>query len=138
MNQIEIDLVQQSWRELASIKAKVGGLFYDKLFSLDPALGLLFRGDLREQGDKLVSMIDSAVEGLSNPGPLLLTLALLGMRHAGYGVRNQDYETVGRALLATLALGLGEKYTPEVQAAWVEAYTLLANTMQRGAIETAA
>lgn len=138
MNQIQIDLVQQSWRQLADIRAKVGGLFYDQLFSLDPSLGLLFRGDLREQGDMLVSMIDSAVEGLDNTGPLLLTLALLGMRHAGYGVRGHDYDTVGRALLATLSLALGEKFTSEVQAAWVEAYTLLANTMQRGAIETAA
>jgi hemoglobin-like flavoprotein len=138
VNQNQIDLVQQSWQELAGIRAKVGGLFYDKLFSIDPALGLLFRGDLREQGDKLVSMIDAAVQGLSDPEPLLTTLALLGMRHKGYGVRSQDYETVGKALLSTLSLGLGAKFSSEVQAAWMEAYTLIASTMQSGAGEMAA
>jgi hemoglobin-like flavoprotein len=37
---------------------------------------------------------------------------------------------VGAALLWTLAQGLGEGFTAETEAAWVAAYTLLAETMQ--------
>jgi hemoglobin-like flavoprotein len=38
----------------------------------------------------------------------------------------------------TLQEGLGERFTPEVQAAWTSAYTLLADTMRAAAAEEAA
>jgi nitric oxide dioxygenase len=40
---------------------------------------------------------------------------------------------VGAALLWTLQQGLQERFTPEVQAAWSSAYTLLADTMRAAA-----
>lgn len=52
------------------------------------------------------------------------------MRHAGYGVQSGHYDTVGEALLWTLGQGMGEEFTPEVQTAWPEVYTLLAEVMQ--------
>ncbi len=51
------------------------------------------------------------------------------MRHAGYGVIEGHYATVGKALLWTLEQGLREAWTPEVKAAWVETYTILSTTM---------
>jgi hemoglobin-like flavoprotein len=57
----------------------------------------------------------------------------LGIRHAGYGVQDQHYETVGAALLWTLGQGLGEAFTPQVEEAWASAYTLLASTMRAAA-----
>jgi len=59
----------------------------------------------------------------------------LGRRHAGYGVRDEHYHTVGAALLWTLEQGLGELYTPDVAEAWAAAYTLLAGVMQKAATE---
>jgi hemoglobin-like flavoprotein len=41
-------------------------------------------------------------------------------------------------LLWTLQEGLGERFTPEVQAAWTSAYALLADTMRAAAEEEAA
>jgi hemoglobin-like flavoprotein len=40
---------------------------------------------------------------------------------------------VADALLWTLSQGLGDDFTPEVEQAWVEVYTVLAETMQAGA-----
>jgi hemoglobin-like flavoprotein len=40
------------------------------------------------------------------------------------------------ALLRTLDQGLGKRWTPNVEAAWVAAYTLLADTMKAAAAET--
>ena len=57
----------------------------------------------------------------------------LGRRHVGYGVEPAHYETVGTALIATLEKGLGSGFTPEVRAAWIEAYTALAAVMQDAA-----
>ena len=59
-------------------------------------------------------------------------------RHAGYGVQEAHYATVGEALVWTLARGLGASFTPETQAAWVATYEALAGAMQRGAQRKAA
>jgi nitric oxide dioxygenase len=53
----------------------------------------------------------------------------LGARHAGYGVEEEHYATVGAALLWTLDKGLGAEFTPAVREAWTTTYSLLANTM---------
>ena len=38
----------------------------------------------------------------------------LGRRHAGYGVKDEHYDSVGAALLWTLERGLGKAWTPQV------------------------
>jgi hemoglobin-like flavoprotein len=62
----------------------------------------------------------------------------LGRRHAGYGVEAAHFETVGQALLDTLAVGLGENFTAEVRDAWASAYGILAGVVQSAAAEIAA
>ena len=76
------------------------------------------------------STISSQVRRLEE---LVPSVQQLGVRHRGYGVKDAHYATVGAALLWTLEQGLGERFTPEVQAAWTSAYTLLANTMRAAA-----
>ena len=43
------------------------------------------------------------------------------------------YDTVATALVWTLEQGLGDDFTPATRQAWVEAYTILAGTMQQAA-----
>jgi hypothetical protein len=55
--------LQTTWR--SSTYRPAAGLFYDRLFQLDPALRHLFTSaDMREQGRKLTQMITVAVRGL--------------------------------------------------------------------------
>ena len=46
-------------------------------------------------------------------------------RHVDYGVEPEHYAVVGDALLWTLEKGLGPKWTPELGAAWTDAYATL-------------
>jgi hemoglobin-like flavoprotein len=57
----------------------------------------------------------------------------MGRRHAGYGVRDEHYDTVGAALLWTLEQGLGSAFTPAVREAWTAALGVLAVTMKDAA-----
>jgi hemoglobin-like flavoprotein len=57
----------------------------------------------------------------------------LGKRHVGYGVKAEHYDTVGAALLWTLAKGLGDAFTEEAKAAWTETYVTLATVMKTAA-----
>jgi hemoglobin-like flavoprotein len=131
----QIEIVQQSFAKVAPIADVAADLFYNRLFELDPSLRKLFSGDMKKQGGMLMSMLASAVRGLSNPNALLPVLTMLGRRHAGYGVVDAHYTTVAQALLWTLEQGLGDDFTPETRDAWVAAYTLMATVMQQGARE---
>ena len=126
----QIELVQTSYTAVEGLGDAAGKLFYDNLFALDPALRPLFKGDMDAQARKLLQMITVAVRGLRDVTKLKPALTALGARHAGYGVQPAHYDTVGFALLDTLAAGLGDRFTPEVKQAWTECYALLATTMQ--------
>ena len=126
----QIDLVQATFADVKPIASAAAELFYTRLFTLDPSLRGLFKGDMARQGQMLMSVLATSVAGLRNLDGLVPVVRLLGKRHAGYGVQDQHYETVGAALLWTLQIGLKEKFTPEVKDAWTAAYALLAGVMQ--------
>ncbi len=133
MNNDSIALVQHSWAKVAPFASRAATLFYDRLFTLDPGLKPLFTGDMGAQGAKLMQMIGVAVGKLDEIPVLLPMLRNLGRRHAGYGVKDHHYETVAAALLSTLAKGLGDEFTPEVRAAWIQVYGVIADTMRTAA-----
>lgn len=130
-----IRIVQTTWLRLLPIRETAAQLFYDRLFELDPSLRQLFRGDLQAQGKKLMQVIDGAVNGLTRIEHVVPIVQALGRRHAGYGVRDQHYETVGSALLWTLEKGLGAAFTDPVKAAWSAVYHTLATTMREAAAD---
>ena len=79
---------------------QAGALFYHHLFSADPHLRALFKGDMEAQGQKLRKMIGLAVgrlDELHEIGPVLQNLA---KRHVEYGVQPSHYATVGAALIS--------------------------------------
>ena len=134
----EKNLVQKSFAQVAPIADVAAELFYGRLFEIDPSLKPMFRGDMKEQGRKLMQMLAVAVKGLDRLHEILPAVREMGRRHAGYGVRDEHYDTVASALLWTLEKGLGDAFTPEVESAWVSVYTLLADAMKSGAMEQAA
>ena len=128
-----IELVQGTFEKVAPIADQAAEIFYGKLFEKDPSLKPMFKGDMKDQGKKLMSMIGTAVNGLNNLEAIVPAVQNLGKGHVAYGVQNKDYDTVGAALLETLDVGLGEEFTPEVKEAWTEVYTVLATTMKDAA-----
>jgi len=127
----QITLVRDSFAKVAPIAGQAAQMFYNRLFELDPGLRKLFRGDMAEQGRKLMNMLGTAVRLLDRPDQLVPALEKLGARHAGYGVRDRDYDTVAQAFLWTLEKGLGAAWTPQVRNAWVSVYTVVATVMIR-------
>ncbi|MGH8491736.1 MAG: globin family protein [Moraxellaceae bacterium] len=133
MKQETVGLVQGSWKSVVPIAPQAAALFYQNLFIADPSLKILFKGDMEAQGAKLMQMIGAAVAKLNDLDTLVPILQGLGKRHAGYGVRDEHYQTVGGALLQTLAQGLGDAFTPEVKAAWTDVYGVMADVMVKAA-----
>lgn len=129
----QIQVIQTTWTQVVPIADAAAGLFYGKLFELDAAVKPLFKGDMTEQGRKLMQTIGLVVSSLTRLEAILPAVQDLGRRHVGYGVEARHYDTVGAALLWTLEQGLGEAFTPEAREAWAEAYGVLATVMKEAA-----
>jgi len=125
----QVKAIQESFAKVVPISQQAAALFYGRLFEIAPAVKPLFRGDIEEQGRKLMAMLAAVVNGLGNLETILPAASALAKRHVDYGVKAADYGPVGAALLWTLERGLGVQWTPELAAAWTEAYTVLADFM---------
>jgi nitric oxide dioxygenase len=126
----EIELVQTTWKGMLPIRDTFAEIFYGKLFSLDGGLQRHFGGDMKEQGRNFAAMMSIFVRNLEEPEAVAVALRGLGRRHAAYGVRPRDYETLSVALFWTLSHALGEAFTDEVEAAWRGAWQRLADAMR--------
>ena len=131
----QIQLIRETFALVAPRADVAALLFYKRLFELDPALRPLFRPDIEEQGRKLMQMLGAAVRLLDAPRSLVPVLEDLGRRHVGYGVRDQHYEVMTRALLETFKEILGESFTREVEEVWRQALDFVTLTMKRCAAQ---
>ena len=135
----QIELVRSSFAAVEPIADVAATIFYRRLFDLDPAVRLLFAAtDMPAQRRNLMQTLTVVVRALDRLETVVPAVEALGRRHSGYGVRAEDFETVGAALLDTLEEGLGDAFTGETRDAWAAAYGILASVMIGAAASAAA
>ena len=125
----QIEIVQSTWQLVKPNSTQVAAMFYQRLFQIDPSLRTLFRGNMEEQGKKLMATLNLAVTSLTKLNTIVPAVEELGRRHAQYGVPDESYATVAEALLWTLEQGLGEQFTEEAREAWTITYQTLSQIM---------
>ncbi|MBK5941131.1 globin domain-containing protein [Halochromatium roseum] len=125
--------VRQSWALILPQRKTVCCDFYRRLFGLFPELRPLFKGEISEQADLFVTMINTVISALEHPERVRPLIEILGARHADYGVQPEDYAKFERVLIETLGDALGDELDAEGLAAWREVFETLAQTMQAGA-----
>jgi NAD(P)H-flavin reductase/hemoglobin-like flavoprotein len=124
-----VRVVRESWAAVESRQDAVAQTFYATLFSLDPATRELFPINMQVQRSRLMRAIVHLVQMIDRPDDLMPFLRQLGRDHRKFGVVTTQYEVVGTALLAAIKKHSGAAWTPSVERAWAEAYTLMARTM---------
>ncbi|CAE7822955.1 unnamed protein product [Symbiodinium sp. CCMP2592] len=85
---------------------------------------------LRELFSKMVSALGAAVMRLQNPGKVVLDMTALGLRHAGYGAKEEYLKAFGQALL--LAFRGQCLLTPEADQAWIMVFDFVSSAVARG------
>jgi hemoglobin-like flavoprotein len=125
----QIKAIQESFAKVAPISEQAAAMFYGRLFEIAPSVKPLFKGDMTEQGRKLMATLAVVVNGLTNLETILPAASALAKRHVGYGVKPIHYPIVSEALLWTLERGLGADWTPELATAWGDAYGVLSDYM---------
>lgn len=138
MTNDEINSIRKSFHMLEGKTEEVAMLFYNRLFQLDPSLRKLFRGDMKEQGKKLMDAMIVLNASLDHFQRLRHSLRHMGKRHAEYGVREEHYAVVGTALLQTLEEFAGTKFDSTLKYAWTKLLTVVSGEMLHGASERVA
>jgi hemoglobin-like flavoprotein len=129
MNSDHVALIQYSFAKIMPTAEEAAALFYGRLFQIAPEVEQLFRGDVKEQGRKLMATLALVVDGLTDLATVLPAASALARTHVAYGVRAEHYAPVGVALLWMLERGLGAEWTSDLAAAWTNAYTTLSEYM---------
>lgn len=126
----QIRLIRANWEEIHPNARLAGRLFYTKLFLIEPSLSAHFRHNAEEQTQRLMRALGIAVYGLGQPRVLAPLLHNLAEHHAMAGVKGSHYDAVGKALLWTLKIVLGEKFTEEAARAWEHLYAGITRTLR--------
>lgn len=111
----------------------VGRHFYGTLFSRAPETRDLFPVNMEVQRSRLLRALVHVVQMVDEPGELVPFLQQLGRDHRKFGVLSEHYDAVGNALLSAVAHHAGTAWTPDVQAAWHDAYAMVASAMRDAA-----
>jgi hemoglobin-like flavoprotein len=137
--------VQASWAQLEPQVEALGVALMREFFRrCDEAKPLFAFGNMsyddpaaepamRKHAIMLMSTVGSCIAGLRDFEAMIPTLVSVGKMHAKFGTRMREFfPPMGAALIATLRSALGEEFTPEVEAAWVDMYGVVTMHIYEG------
>lgn len=127
---LNVNLLRQSFEVVATANPRFVSRFYEILFERYPQSRPLFpQNGMARQAEMLTQALVAVLDHLEDAPWLQQTLGALGAKHVDYGVTREMYDWVGASLLATLGEVAGQAWTPELQAAWGEAYGAIVSLM---------
>ena len=103
--------------------------FYKRMFAAHPELSNLFNMGNQASGaqqQSLASAVFAYAANIGAPEALGPVVTRIVHKHVSVGIRAEHYPIVGQHLLGAIAHVLGDNATPELIAAWAEAYGSLA------------
>lgn len=127
--------LKATWAIVAAHGAEPARDFYSLIFRDHPAVRPMFPAGMAGQNDKLLSALGAVISNVDHLDAVVPVLQQLGRDHRKFGVVEDLYRPVGEALLATLAMHLGDQWTPDVEDVWKQAYGTVAAVMVGAALE---
>ncbi|MCO1336380.1 NO-inducible flavohemoprotein [Microbulbifer sp. OS29] len=128
----EIKIVKATTPALDCAGVNITKHFYNRMFSCNPELKNIFNMSNQESGKQpfaLFSAISTFSKNIDNLPTLQPLIERVAQKHTSYFIQPDQYETIGKHLLATLAEFIPDTFTPEVIDAWQKAYELLAKLL---------
>lgn len=122
--------VKESGPALAEQAERITQVFYRSMFTAHPELLNIFNPANQAGGLQQRALAGAIVayamniDALENLGG---AVEIIAQKHAALGVRPEQYPIVGEHLLIAIKTVLGDAATPELLAAWGEAYRFLAD-----------
>ena len=138
---LDINALETSFDSIAARGDELMDVFYARLFTVAPSVKPLFAGtDLKRQKGMLLAALVLLRRSLRDLDAVTPKLRDLGARHVRYGALPEHYPVVGQVLISSMAQVAGDAWTETYEAAWTEAFTVVAGAMLEGAdsVESAA
>ena len=135
MDSITIQYLRESVALLPKEDLGPAHEFYRRLFELAPEVRPLFKQEIALQAKKFSDMFAWVIANLEHPDELCREMCVLGARHRGYGVKIDQFVPLGSALIWMFQHTPGDRFTPEMEEAWLEAYAFLTLEAERGSRE---
>ncbi len=127
-------LLKKSFEMIVPCKEAFSRSFYEKLFRDYPATKALFADtDMPRQESSLMATLAVVVAGVERGENVVPILRDLGAKHKKYGAQAEHYPLVGSVLIATFHEYLHERFTPEMQSSWSQAFEIISGQMLEGA-----
>lgn len=124
-----IELVKSTIPLLESAGVAITEHFYQRMFRCNPELKNIFNMSNQQSGRQqfaLFNAIAAYAHNIEQPAVLKAAIERIAHKHASLLVQPEHYDIVGHHLLETIQELAPDAFTPEVKAAWAEAYGLLA------------
>jgi hemoglobin-like flavoprotein len=131
----QLDSVRRTAAFVEQALDQCASCFYNDLFDRHPTARRRFADDLIGRQGTLVDELLSLVAAADDLHGFLAQARLLGLRHQRQGIHAADYAFVGEALIAAIAVVIGDSWTVGVEASWRRMYALIAEAMLEGAEE---
>ncbi len=128
-----VRLIKDTWAQVEAYLPEMSRTFYGVLFTLAPDARERFPVSIEVRRGKLMRAIAHVVQMVDRPDDLVPFLTQMGRDHRKFAVESRHYEAVGTAMLAALRDQLGSRWTPDVERAWAEGFTMVARSMQDAA-----
>ncbi|PWW08517.1 nitric oxide dioxygenase [Paenibacillus cellulosilyticus] len=125
-----VSIIKSTVPVLAEHGLEITKTFYSRMFARHPELLNIFNHANQKQGRQqqaLANAVYAAAAHIDNIGAILPAVKLIAHKHRSLGIKPEHYPIVGENLLAAIQEVLGDAATPEIIAAWGEAYGFIAD-----------
>ncbi|MDP2561642.1 NO-inducible flavohemoprotein [Psychrobium sp. 1_MG-2023] len=126
----EIKLVQSTIPQLEEGGSAVTDHFYRRMFSHNTELKDIFNMSNQHTGRQKVALFEAIiayVKNLNNLSVLKPAVERIAHKHTSFNIEPEHYDIVGHHLIETLRELIPDLFSPQVEAAWLKAYGLLAS-----------
>jgi hemoglobin-like flavoprotein len=130
---LNVSLLRKNFELVTKREPRLAGRFYEILFERYPQLRPMFgRNSAATQERMIARALADAIDRFEDVAWMSSTLALLGARHASYGVTEEMYAWLVESLIATFAEVAGPDWTPDLADAWAQALGAISSMMITG------
>ncbi|BAQ08991.1 flavodoxin reductases [Bacillus sp. OxB-1] len=130
LSQETIDIIKSTVPVLEQHGKTITTVFYKNMFNEHPELLNIFNHANQSQGRQqtaLANTVYAAAANIDNLGAIIPAVVQIAHKHKSLGITADQYPIVGYHLLGAIKEVLGDAATPEIIAAWGEAYGVIAD-----------
>ena len=121
------EIVKATAPALQEFGVEITTRMYARMAQEQPVLKALFANTKDGQAERLAGAVLAYAQNIDEIEQLAPAIAVISKKHVNAKVLPEHYPIVGQLLLAAMRDVLEDTLTQEVQDAWAEAYTFLAD-----------